>query len=118
MSKIFILCLILLAFIEMSSAASDYEISIFAKGVIASDSTIDGTVVTIENDSLIANYFLQEYDSKDPDMLTAKAEWVMDAMIRVIQEYPNRFSGVYVGVFDGQKLQAQETLYLKGGYTG
>ncbi len=107
MSRLLIvgLCLAMLLLPTVAvSATPDNEILLFAKGVIASDSTIEGTVVTIDGDSLIANYFLGEYDSRDPEMLTAKAEWVMDAMINVIKEYPDRFSAVYTGVFEGQKL--------------
>ena len=118
MSKnlIAVLCLMLTMLVGVTSAVSDNEILQFTKGVIAGDSTIKNTVVLIENDTLVANYFLSEYDSRDNDMLVSKANWVMDAMVKVIQEYPDRFSAVHAGVFYGEKLLASDSLWLKGGY--
>ncbi|MCX6678402.1 MAG: hypothetical protein NTU95_10750 [Methanothrix sp.] len=113
---IVVLCLMLVTLFGIASAVSDNEILQFAKGVVAGDSSIKGTVILIKNDTLVANYFLSEYDSRDPDMLVSKAEWVMDAMVKVIQEYPDRFTAVHAGVLNDQKLLASDSLWLNGGY--
>jgi len=100
------------AFVSISSAATDDEILIFTKGVIASDSTTEGTIITIKDNNLLATYVFKEYDSKDWDMIATRTGWIMDAMIKVIQEYPDRFSAICVGMFEGEKLLALEALHL------
>ncbi len=105
------LIVVLLA-IGIVGAVEDAEILQFAKGVMAG-SIVDGTIISIHDDLLRGNYSLNEYDSRDPIMNAAHADWVIEALLRVIQEYPTRFSYAQAYVLDGPNVRAATIIVLK-----